>query len=570
MKQLQERFREIEQLGRAQGLDPYDVHYFKVPASLIYQIASYGLPTRYSHWSFGSVHQQTRIHGEMGFSKIYELILNCDPCLAFLDETNTDTTNLLIAAHCLGHSAFFKNNILFRQCGETNMVNVAKRHADIIDQFRSDYGDDEVDEWLDIALSLERHIDIYRGHKRSRYPQRHIEYVERIPDKWDDIVHRDPSPSIKKVMENIYLPPDPERDILWFLSEYANLETWQQKIFQIVRRESYYFFPQYRTKILNEGYASYWHAELMHQYFLGKYNDYNVPINKGLTDEEHLDFLVSHEKVVQPGLKIKLKVDEPELDDVGRPTGKIKKQWNRKLNSKIFNAATRINPYYVGFRMLRDIKDKWDKYKEEGYREDEWGKKIPVTINGTQKIHEVMMEEDDVSFFRKYLTEELVSELHLFTIGNSQEYSDNYDIQERFRSSGSDNDDFVMPNILDQMVANKTIQVCSKEVKDIIKSFAQEHNNYGVPSIVIRRVDESGVLRIEHLKEDKINLDIAYAEQVMKYIHRVWGRSVELIRKGENKDKTWVMSYDGMSFEIGHEAYDYPECVEKIQHPSSW
>lgn len=567
-ERLKERFQELELLARAAGLDPYDVHFFEVPASLIYEVASYGLPTRYSHWSFGKAYSYQRTQGEMGFSKIYELILNSDPSFAFLDNSNPDTINLLIAAHCQAHSDFFKNNILFRECGETDMINVAKRHADIIDQFRNDYGDDEVDEWLDVALALERHIDVYRGLKRERYASRHIEYKERSTSPWEDIVDRKPKPPIKKVMEGIYLPPHPEKDLVWFLSEYSNLEPWQQKIFQIVRRESYYFYPQHRTKILNEGWASYWHAELMQQYSLGSDNDYGVPIKYPLTAEEHLDFAAAHEKVVQPGLKFKLKVEIPEIDRSGRPTGKKIKAWNPVLehNPGLFSKATRLNPYYVGFKMLRSIKATWDEYFEQGYREDEWGAHIPVSINGNQKIREVMMEEDDVSFFRNYLTDELCEELHLFTYGNSEGYDDNYGFQEE--SSKQKTEGSNLEELNDQMIKNKTIQVQSKETKEIIAALARDRSNYGVPQVVVRRIDESGTLRLEHVKDEKINLDIKYAENVIRYVYKVWGRPVELIRK--DKDKTWTMTYDGLSFEIGHEALDYPECLEVIQSPSSW
>lgn len=569
---LRERFDEIEQLARGAGLDPYDVHFLEVPASLIYEVASYGLPTRYSHWSFGASYQHVRTQGEMGFSKIYELILNNDPSYAFLDKNNTDTINLLIAAHCFGHSFTFKNNILFKKYGERDMINVAKHHADVIDQFRTDYGDEEVDEWLDVALSLERHIDVYRGLKRTRYPQRHIKYEERNPDHWEDIVYRNPKPTIKKVIDGIYLPPHPEKDVLWFLSEYANLEPWQQKIFQIVRRESYYFFPQYLTKILNEGCASYYHAELMHQYFLGNDNDYGVKIKHPLTSEEHLDFAAAHEKVVQPGFKMHLKIDVPILDPNGKPTGKTEKQWNLKLGERpeLFSSATRLNPYYVGFKMLRHIKEKWDKYCAEGFYEDEWGTKIPVTMNGDAKIKEVVTEEDDVSFLRNYLTEELCEELHLFAYGNIKGYNDDYAIQEDIqkRLHRHKEESLGQLPIDEQYIKNKTIVVKTKEIKDILSTFAKSKANYGSPNIVVRRVDESGLLRLEHLTDDSVNLDINYAKHVVQYIFKAWGRPVELIRK--SKDKTWSMTFDGMNFDIDHEELEYPDVIEQKQTPSSW
>lgn len=553
---MKERFAELERLSKAAGLDPYDVHFFNVPTNVIYEVASYGLPTRYSHWSFGRVYQQQRTQGEMGMSKIYELVLNNDPSYAFLDKNNPDTINLLICAHVLAHSDFFKNNVMFRNAGETRMIQVAKRHAEVIDTYRKDYGDDEVDNWLDVALALERHIDVYKGLHREKYPARHIEYKERTPTEWEDIVDRVREPLVEKQMKGLYLPPRPERDILWFLSVYANLEPWQERIFDIVRRESYYFYPQYRTKIMNEGWASYWHAELMRQYAFGNENDYGIKgLVHPLTAEEHLDFAVAHEKVVQPGPKIPLKVEAKDR------SGKIVKQWNPKItqNPRLFHIATRINPYYVGFRMFRDIKERWDEYYKVGYREDEWETKIPVTVDGDRKIREVMMEEDDVSFFRNYLTEELIEELHLFNYGNKPGFDDNYQVQE---------DTEQQEEMSEQVLANKTIVVNTKELKDILKSFATTHANYGVPEIVIRRVDESGLMRLEHIADDPINVDIKYACEVLKYIAKAWSRPVEMIRK--DKDKTWIIRYDGMNVEIDHEGTDYPEVLEENASPSSW
>lgn len=567
-----DRFKEIEELAVAAGLEHYDVQFFEVPTSVIYEVASYGLPTRYSHWSFGRVYQYQKTQGEMGHSKIYELILNNNPSYAFLDTSNTETINLMIAAHCFGHSDFFANNIMFREASEENMVQVAKRHAELIDQYRKDYGDDEVDEWLDVALALERHIDVYKKLKRSKYKKRRVEFHERTIGEWEDL-HPNAEPFIKRTVEGAHLPPQPEKDLVWFLTEYANMEDWQKRIFEIVRRESYYFYPQYRTKIMNEGWASYWHAELMLQYALGDDNDYGVKgIKYPLTAEEHLDFLSSHEKVVQAGVKIPLKTELPEMDANGRPTGRTIKNWHPRIveNPKLFHYATRINPYYVGFIMFRDIKKRWDEYFKKGYYEDEWGEEIPVTIDGNQKLREVMKSEDDVSFFRNYLTEELCDKLHLFSFGSPKEYDDNYKAQDEIRKrlkGGNSNHLGDLP-IDEQIKHNKTIQVRTKDVKDIVQTMARTRNNYGVPCIVVRRVDSDGTLRLEHVADDLTNIDIGYGEHVLQYIFRVWGRPVELIRK--SSDHTHVMKYDVSGFSLDHATSDYPESIEDKDSASSW
>lgn len=477
-------------------------------------------------------------------------------CLNVEEDHSFPLANGIITHNCLGHADFFANNIMFKEANEPDMVQVAKLHADNISEFRKEYGDDEVDEWLDIALSLERHIDPYKGRRRKRYPTRHTEFQERKPDQWEDIVTpSEKKPLIKKVLKNSYIPPNPEKDILWFLSEYSGMEDWQKRIFEIVRRESYYFFPQFRTKIINEGWASYWHAELMSQYAMGNDNKYGVTdIEHPLTPEEHLDFVTSHEKVVQPGIKIPLKI--PILDTFGRPTGG--KRWNTNVlrNPNLFNAATRVNPYYVGFRIFRDIKERWDQYYKDGYMEDDWGNKIPVSVDGSQKILQVRAEEDDVSFMRNYLTDELANDLNLFAFGSTEDYCDSYDVQEDLLNNASDG------ALAKQDVENKTIKVRTKDPADIVKAYSKSTANYGSPLIVVRRVDPDGLLRLEHLPPDDINVDINYAKHALKYIQKAWGHPVELIRKDKVRKITWVLAIDGDKLESDTMPWDYPESVE--------
>lgn len=493
-------------------------------------------------------------------------------CLDVEEDHSFTLANGIVTHNCLGHSDFFANNIMFREADETSMVKVAKRHAEEVNKYRKDYGDDEVDEWLDLALALERHIDVYKKLRRKRYAKRHIEYRERSIGEWEDL-HPNKDPLIEKVLEGTHLPPAPEKDILWFLTEYSNLEDWQKRIFEIVRRESYYFYPQYRTKIMNEGWASYWHAELMQQYFLGDKNEYGFEgVKNALTSEEHLDFLASHEKVVQPGVKIPLKVERPEVDAYGRPTGNTVKDWDPRIieNPQIFYYTTRINPYYIGFRMFRDIKDRWDEYYEVGYMEDEWGEKTPVTQTGAEKIREVMQSEDDVSFFRNYLTEELSDKFHLFAYGSPDGYRDDYRIQEEIEKRMKGNGEHGLGDfpIDEQLKINKTLQVRTRDLKDIVNSMARTRNNYGVPCIVVRRVDSDGTLRLEHSPDDRTNVDIRYGEHVLQYVYRVWGRPVEMVRR--ETDHTHVMRFDSSGFSLDHATSDYPQVIEEKDAASSW
>jgi len=205
-------------------------------------------------------------------------------------------------------------------------------------------------------------------------------------EEFDDLLRpqEDRKLSVERKVVNATLPPHPEKDLLWFLINYAPLEEWERDVLDIIREEAFYFYPQAMTKIMNEGWASYWHAELMYLY-------------DGVRPEEQIEFARTHEKVVQPG---------------GNPF--------------------RVNPYYIGFRIFKDIEKRWDELHEKGESD----------ITGREKIFQVRAEESDISFLRNYLTDELVRDMNLFTFGQLDEDDDRgqadqestfYEIKDRVR-----------------------------------------------------------------------------------------------------------------------------------------
>ncbi len=350
------RLAELETLAAGAGAGFFPTSFEVVPHDIMTEVAAYGLPTRARHWSYGKVYQSQRLYGTMGLSKIYEIVLNNDPGMAFLLDTNPDIANLLVAAHVFGHVDFFKNNGLFAPTNR-NMINDAMAHALRIDGYIERYGLETVEHLMDIGFALDRHIDPHAGLRRQPYPERRVVEKERLPQPYDDLFEA-PSPSVTYAVEGDAFPPHPERDLLWFLSTYARLETWQRDVLQIIREESYYFYPQFLTKIMNEGWASYWHAELFHQY-------------REVSPEDMLEFARLHASVVHPG---------------GRYA---------------------INPYYLGYTVLVDIEKRWDQLHAEG----------TSPLAGREKLFEVRRTEDDISFLRNYLTIELVQKLELFAYG---------------------------------------------------------------------------------------------------------------------------------------------------------
>ena len=353
---FEERVAELEALAQSQGLDFFPTSFEIVPQDIMTEVAAYGLPTRARHWSYGKVYQHQRLYGTMGLSKIYEIVLNNNPGIAFLLDTNPEIANLLVAAHVFGHVDFFKHNALFAPTNR-NMVNDAVAHALRIDGYIERYGLEAVEHLMDIGFALDRHIDPHLGITRPAYPKRQVVEKERKAQPYDDLLTA-PSPSITYEVVGERIPPHPEHDILWFLITYAPLEDWQRDVLQIIREESHYFYPQFQTKILNEGWASYWHAELFHLY-------------NGVSPTEMIEFAVLHAGVVNPGSRFSL------------------------------------NPYYLGYSILVDIEKRWDKLHAEGKSQ----------MTGRQKLFEVRRTEDDISFLRNYLTIELMEELKLFTYG---------------------------------------------------------------------------------------------------------------------------------------------------------
>lgn len=296
-----------------------------------------------------------------GVVKIYEIVLNNNPSYAFLLDTNTELANLLVAAHAYAHVDFFKHNGCFADTNR-NMVNVAVEHALRIDEYIDRYGLDRVERLMDTAFAIDHHIDVHKGLVRQPYPARQVAERERKTHRYADLFGEEELALTRGVVGET-LPPHPERDLLWFLSHYAPIEPWERDVLEIIRAESYYFYPQLETKILNEGWATYCHAEILNQY-------------AGLSPSETIDFAVLHAGVVNPG---------PRLS---------------------------INPYFLGYRLLVDVERRWNKLYATNQS----------AMTGREKLFVIRTQENDISLLMNYLTQELVDELELFAYGSVCEH----------------------------------------------------------------------------------------------------------------------------------------------------
>lgn len=308
----------MESLATRSGLDFHPVEFEAVPDSFMMEIAVYGLPVRMPHWSFGVRYIYQLIQRHMGHSRLFEVVFPGNPGHAYLAASNGLAENILVTAHVLGHADFSRNNLLFRRCQEQvsdHIVEHAANHARQIQQAIEQHGSKAVEAVLDAALALEQHIDIDQSLRRARFP----EYADDPRELADDAFRKrfaslEPAAASSgpEVRRRAPVPPHPERDLLWFVAQYApEMESWERDIFLAVREESFYFYPVFATQIMNEGWASYWHARLLRE------ADF-VP------QQAYVDAVKCHSDVVRP-----VAADQ--------------------------QVALNINPYHLGFSMWEKI-----------------------------------------------------------------------------------------------------------------------------------------------------------------------------------------------------------------------
>ena len=270
---LAEYRQRFEDLAAAQGLDYYPVDFELVPDTFMMEVAVYGLPVRMPHWSFGVRYIYQHVQHRMGHSRIFEVIFPGNPNRAYLQSRNTLAENTLVTAHVLGHADFSRHNELFARMQSEVGYHIVEQAADrahrIEDAIR-EHGAARVERVLDAALALEQCIDVTRPLHRPDYPQwlpADTDPEPRDPDfaaRYGALPGEEGAPLDGHEPRRAELPPAPEADLLWFIARHApELEDWERDIFLAVREESYYFYPLFACQIMNEGWASYWHARLL-------------------------------------------------------------------------------------------------------------------------------------------------------------------------------------------------------------------------------------------------------------------------------------------------------------------
>jgi len=488
--ELVEQQQRIEEYARGFGLDFYPTIFEMVDADQLNQIAAYGgFPTRFPHWRFGMEYERLSKGYHYGLQKIYELVINNNPCYAYLMKSNSLTDQKLVMAHVYGHCDFFKCNAWF---GQTNrrMMDEMANHGNRIRRYMDRFGVDEVENFIDACLSIEDLIDVH-----SPFIKRHAdEPVERFQP--GDEQQEPPQPGrfkAKSYMEPYVNPPgalaveaerlrdeqmgaeerfpaEPVRDVMLFVLQHAPLKTWQADVLSMIREEAYYFAPQAQTKIMNEGWASFWHSTIM--------------TRQGLRDAEVVNYADHH-------------------------------------SGTMSTAGGQLNPYKLGIELLRDIEERWNKGRfgkdfeecDDLVTKRNWNTEAGL---GREKIFEVRRVHNDLTFIDTFLTVDFCREHKLFSFGYNTDMG-YYEIE-------------------------------SREFEKIKQRLLFSLTNRGQPFIhvVDGNFKNRGELLLEH-EYNGVELKLDYAHDTLENLYRLWRRPVHVETVLEGRKAR--LTFDGSEHE---------------------
>jgi stage V sporulation protein R len=487
--QLAEIQMEMEDHARRYGLDFFPTIFEVVDVSELNAIAAYGgFPTRYPHWRFGMEYERLAKGYAYGLQKIYELVINNDPCYAYLLDSNSITDHRMVIAHVYGHCDFFKNNYWFSQTNR-KMIDEMANHGNRIRRFMDRFGVEAVEDFIDSCLSIEDLIDLHSPFIRRADKANSYEFRSPTDDPMENPTARFPSKGYMDAFINPpdelkkaaalrqreapqVFPPKPARDVMGFLVEHAPLKPWQRDVLAMIREEAYYFAPQGQTKIMNEGWATYWHTTIMTRH--------------GICDGADVVSYADH------------------------------------TSGTLASSPQRLNPYKMGVELFRDIEDRWNRgcfgkeYEDcrEMREKANWNTRAG---QGREKIFQVRKIHNDLTFIDEFLTLEFCRRHKLFSFGFNTD-SGYYEIESR-----------QFEQIKQQLLFNLT--------------------NMGRPIIHVLDANykNRGELYLQH-KYSGPELLIKTARDTLENVHRMWQRPVHIETVLE--EKLAVLSFDGNEHEV--------------------
>lgn len=377
LRELEDWAKRIEDVACSLGVDFYPQEFEVVDyQTMLGLLAYHGIPSYYPHWSFGKAYERQATLYKYGLTYLpYELVINSNPSIAYLMNENSLPLQILTMAHVYGHNNFFKNNVNFQKGTRADLaLEFFRASAERIRDYKADpsIGSEKVEECLDAA-----HAIMYNC---SRIPG--LEYISQEEKanqlkSWPRANHHDQWAHLKKVdkesnqqIQSTNFPLEPEENLLLFMRDYSpkRLEEWQKDIITIVAKSFDYFKVQILTKIMNEGWATYWHSKVIKALSLSA--DLGLAIDK------------YHSGVVRPP-------DDPYF----------------------------INPYHIGLEMWLDVERRYENPTKEEQEEYNLS-----GGEGLKRISHVMRTADDPSFLRAYLTKELMAHLNLISHKEDDKY----------------------------------------------------------------------------------------------------------------------------------------------------
>ncbi len=481
--------KEMEKHAKGYGLDFFKTIFEMVDYEEMSMMAAYtGFPVRYPHWRYGAQFDELMKGYSYGLQKIYEMVINTDPCYAYLLSNNELVDQKLVIAHVYGHCDFFKNNAWFAGTNR-RMLDQMANHAARVNRYIDQYGYEVVERYIDACLSIEDLIDPHSVHIERAEPR------QRKQDDTDDESNGSGKFPSKQYMDQFINPPDvlqreadrkqqeaaekeaarrfpeqPQRDVLLFLLQHAPLQDWQHDVLSIIRDEAYYFAPQGMTKIMNEGWASYWHSTIMTRH--------------GLNDADFICYADHH-------------------------------------SGTMAMSPNRLNPYKIGIELFRDIEDRWDRGRygpeydacDDMRERENWDTGAGL---GREKIFEVRRVHNDLTFIDTFLTADFCRKHKMFSFA----YND----------------------------SSEHYEIASREFDAIKQQLLAALTNHGRPFIYV--VDGNhrnrGELYLRHQYEG-VELKQDYAQATLENLVTLWLRPVHIETVVE--DQPVVLSFDGKSHE---------------------
>jgi stage V sporulation protein R len=470
---IEQAHEEIRRVAQNFGLDTYPNQLEIITAEqMMDAYTSVGMPVSYHHWSFGKHFLTTEKgykRGQMGLA--YEIVINSNPCIAYLMEENSLTMQTLVIAHAAyGHNSFFKGNYLFRSWTDAEaIIDYMVFAKNYIAECEQRHGVEAVELLLDSCHALQNHgVDRYKrparlslSQENARQKEREIYMQSQVNDLWRTLPRRE-----EHAPEDAPLrfPPEPEENLLYFIEKYAPLlEPWQREMVRITRKISQYFYPQRQTQVMNEGWATFWHYTILNQLY-----------EEGVVgDGFMMEFLQSHTNVVY----------QPPVD------------------SKYYSG---INPYALGFAMMRDIR----RICEDPTDEDRsWFPAIAGT-DWHQALDFAMRNFKDESFIAQYLSPKLIRDFHFFSVLDD-DHNDKLSISAIHDESGYR---YVRQKLADQY------NIGNRE-----------------PNIQVWSVNTHGdrTLTLRHTQFQRRPLS-QQTDEMLKHVARLWGFDVRLETVGQN------------------------------------